>query len=75
MLNILFVLGLIVSLVMYVMALYDVQDFKEKYIMVPLILMLLIIIAGMIIMMMGLMKRRDVFELDKEIYKKLENEV
>jgi cytochrome c biogenesis protein CcdA len=58
-LNILFVLGLVISLVMYIMALYEVENFKEKYIVIPLILMLLIIIMGMVVMMMGLMKTRD----------------
>lgn len=58
-LNILFVLGLVISLVMYILALYEVEDFKEKYIVIPLILMLLIIILGMIVMMMGLMKTRE----------------
>lgn len=74
-LNILFVLGLIISIVMYIMALYEVNEFKEKYIVIPLILLLLIIIMGMVVMMRGLMKSRDMFDLDKEIYRLLLQEI
>lgn len=71
-LNILFVLGLLISLVMYILALYDVEDFKEKYIIIPLILLLLIIVLGMMIMMMGLMQKREFKDLDLIITDKLQ---
>lgn len=64
-------MGLLISLVMYVLALYDVEDFKEKYIVIPLILLLLIIILGMIIMMMGLMQKREFKDLNSIITEEL----
>ena len=74
-LNILFVLGLLISLIMYILALYDVKDFKEKYIVIPLILLLLIIIVGMVIMMMGLMQKREFKDLNSIIYDELQKAI
>lgn len=71
MLNILFAAGLVVAFVMYVLALYDVDDFKEKYIWVPLSILLVIVFLAFIVMMKGLMTKRPFTDVNKEIMKKL----
>lgn len=53
-LNVLFVVGLLLALIMYIMVLSEVTDFKEKFIVIPIIILLIIIFLGMIVMLMGL---------------------
>ena len=70
-LNILFALGLIVAFVMYVLALYDIEDFKEKYIWAPLSILLVIVLLAFMVMMKGLMTKRPFTDVNKEIMEKL----
>ena len=66
-LNILFFLGLIVSFTMYLLALYDVENFKEDYIWIPLVILLVIVVLGMFVMMKGLMQKREFIDVNKLI--------
>lgn len=59
MLNVLFIIGLIISLGMYIWSLYDWYDFKEKIIYIPLTILLIIVVLGMFVMMKGLMQKRE----------------
>ena len=70
-LNILFALGVIVSLVMYMCALYDVEDFKENYIWIPLVILLIIVVLALLVMIKGLMQKREFIELNPLITKNL----
>ena len=71
MLNILFAMGLVVAFVMYVLALYDVDDFKEKFIWIPLSILLVIVLLAFIVMMKGLMTKRPFTNVNEEIMKTL----
>ena len=56
---------------MYLMALYDVEDFKENYIWIPLTILLVIVVLSMLIMMKGLLQKREFMNLDRIIDKNL----
>ena len=73
--KILFGLGVFTAFVMYLMALYEVDDFKENLIFIPLIVVLLVVIGSLFIMMKGLMTRRHFIDLDAEIANMLEQEL
>ena len=70
-LNILFALGMIVAFVMYVLALYDVDDFKEKFIWIPLSILLVIVLLAFMVMMKGLMTKRPFTNINEDIMNKL----
>ena len=53
-LKILFIVGLILSFIMYMLVLYDVNDFKEKYIFIFLGLILIIVLVSLLVMLKGL---------------------
>ena len=73
--KVLFGLGVFTAFVMYLMALYEVDDFKENLIFIPLIVILLVVIGSLFIMMKGLMTRRHFIDLDAEIATMLETEL
>ena len=63
----LFVTGIIIAFVMYMLVLYEVTEFKEKYIFIPLAVIIAILIISLIIMVKGLMTERVRINVDKEI--------
>lgn len=70
-LNLLFALGLCVAFIMYLLALFDVEDFKENLIWIPLTLLLIIVMLAMVVMMKGLLQKREFVEINKLIMKNL----
>lgn len=56
---------------MYVLALYDVEDFKETYIWIPLGILLVIVLMAFLVMMKGLMTKRPFTDVNKEIMENL----
>jgi len=66
-LRVLFVAGIIIAFVMYMLVLYEVNEFKEKYIFIPLAVLIAIVIISLIIMIKGLMTERTRINADKQI--------
>ena len=62
--EILFYTGGILSFLMYLLALYDVTDFKETYIWIFLSLILLIVILACVVTFLAVTKKRVVFNID-----------
>lgn len=74
-LRLLFVLAMITAFVMYVLALYDVEQFKEVYIFVPLGIIMAIVVASLIVLMVGLNTKRISIDTDSEISKVIDKDI
>ena len=68
-------IGVITAFVMYILALYDVENFKEKYIFIPLSIIFVLVVVSLFIMVRGLMTHRIFFDVDAEISKALDSEI
>lgn len=73
-LRFLFVFALVTAFVMYELTLYDVKDFKAKYIFVPFAVLLAIVAVSLIILGKGLLTKRQFIDIDVEISKMLDKE-
>ncbi len=63
-LNILFVLGLFVAFIMYILALFEVENFKDNLIWIPLVILLIIVVLAMFFMIHGLLKKREFININ-----------
>ena len=63
----LFVIGIVISFVMYMLVLYEVENFKERFIFIPLAILIGIVIVSLVIMVKGLMTVRVRINVDKQI--------
>ena len=70
-LNLLFALGLTVAFIMYMLALFDVDNFKENLIWIPLAILLCIVVLAMVVMMKGLLQKREFVNINTLIKKNL----
>ena len=61
----LFIAGVVIAFVMYMLVLYEVNEFKEKYIFIPLAVLIAIVVLSLIIMVKGLMTERMRVNVDK----------
>ena len=69
----LFIAGVVIAFVMYMLVLYDVSEFKDKYIFVPLAVLVAIVVLSLIIMVKGLMTERVRINVDKVIPSIIDN--
>ena len=60
---------------MYILALYDVPEYKENYMWIPLTILLIIVILAMLVMMKGLMQKREFINLDNLISTNLQTKI
>ena len=74
-LRLLFVFTLVTAFVMYELTLYDVKDFKERYIFVPFAVLLAAVAVSLLILGKGLLTKRHFIDIDAEVSKMLDKEI
>ena len=66
---------LITAFVMYLLVLYEIENFKENNIYVTISIMLAIVVASLVFLARALMVKREFFDADSEISKALDKQI